>query len=932
MSAFTRTIIRIAVFSWIAMLPAVLLRGGDISDYNVSWESPSVDHSGSMPLGNGDIGLNAWIEENGDLAFYIGKTDAWGDNARLLKVGKVRVRLNPPLHEKGNRFLQELDLAAGMMKVSSTGESGNTHIALWADANHPVIHVTFDSDRDVTATASIELWRTERQKLPSLECSDIHLDRSKPDQKHAPTFVEPDIVLKGQRNRIGWYHHNAKSVGPELTARIQGLPYDRETDPLLHRTFGAIIKTPGGVRIDDKTLRTAAGKTGRIDICVLTRHPASPEQWLGQMDSLIAGIDGTPFRKRKAAHEKWWAGFWGRSWIRITKNSDEAASIIPGNTHCLRAGEDQNEGNRFRGEIARITLFGSVLGNEKIAGLAAGDRKPLAATGDTIAGWYGRSGSPGVVLEELKPPASLTIEAWIKTPEKPGGGARIVDKITPGGSDGFLLDTHPGNGLRLIVGHTTLTGKECLAPGQWHHVAGTIDSDTGKLRLFLDGKTVAEAMAAPGDDAFVLSRAYHLQRYINACAGRGRYPIKFNGSIFTVPHAGKPGDADYRRWGPGYWWQNTRLPYISMCASGDFDLMQPFFRMYIDDVLPVCVERTRSYFDHGGAYFPECIYFWGAVFSESYGWQPVQEREDPLQTSGWHKWEWVSGLELVWMMLDYYEHTTDEAFLKEKLLPAAREILLFFEEHHETSGDGKLVLHPSQALETWWDCTNPMCEVAGLHAVIKRLLALPDGAAAPDQRKFWRTLHEKLPPLPVREVDGVSMFAPAERFESKRNIENPELYAVFPFRLASFEKPNADLAIGALRNRWDRGSSGWRQDDIFMAYLGLAEEARDNVVARARKSHAGSRFPAFWGPNYDWIPDQDHGGILLKAAQAMLMQTEGRKILLLPAWPKEWDAEFKLHTPRRTVVQGRVEKGKLSELSVTPEARRADVIINPSFR
>jgi Domain of unknown function (DUF5703) len=28
-----------------------------------------------MPLGNGDIGINAWVETNGDLCFYIGKTD-----------------------------------------------------------------------------------------------------------------------------------------------------------------------------------------------------------------------------------------------------------------------------------------------------------------------------------------------------------------------------------------------------------------------------------------------------------------------------------------------------------------------------------------------------------------------------------------------------------------------------------------------------------------------------------------------------------------------------------------------------------------------------------------------------------------------------------------------------------------------------------------
>ena len=54
----------------------------------------------------------------------------------------------------------------------------------------------------------------------------------------------------------------------------------------------------------------------------------------------------------------------------------------------------------------------------------------------------------------------LTIEAWIKPDKLPGGGARIVDRITPGGSDGFLLDTHPGNSLRFICGHSQINAKD----------------------------------------------------------------------------------------------------------------------------------------------------------------------------------------------------------------------------------------------------------------------------------------------------------------------------------------------------------------------------------------------------------------------------------------------------------------------------------------
>lgn len=318
----------------------------------------------------------------------------------------------------------------------------------------------------------------------------------------------------------------------------------------------------------------------------------------------------------------------------------------------------------------------------------------------------------------------------------------------------------------------------------------------------------------------------------------------------------------------------------------------------------------------------------GAIFSETYGWRPFEERgEDKLQESGWHKWEWVSGLELTWMMLDYYEHTLDKSFLREKLLPTAHEVLTFFDRHYETDAHRKLVMHPAQALETWWDCTNPLPELAGLQAVTQRLLTIPEELTTPEQRSFWQALSKKLPDLPTREVDGVRMLAPAAKFARKQNIENPELYAVFPFRLFTVGLPKIELATEALKHRWDKGNFGWRQDDIFMAYLGLAEEAKTYITGRARNKDPNSRFPAFWGPNYDWVPDQDHGGVLLKVVQAMLIQSDGKKIILFPAWPKDWDVEFNLHAPFKTVLEGAYHNGKVERLRVTPEERAKDLVV-----
>ena len=54
-----------------------------------------------------------------------------------------------------------------------------------------------------------------------------------------------------------------------------------------------------------------------------------------------------------------------------------------------------------------------------------------------------------------------------------------------------------------------------------------------------------------------------------------------------------------------------------------------------------------------------------------------------------------------------------------------------------------------------------------------------------------------------------------------------------------------------------------------------------------------------WGPNYDWLPDQDHGSNIMLTLQHMVLETAGDKIFVLPAWPKDWDVSFKLHAPRQ---------------------------------
>ena len=58
----------------------------------------------------------------------------------------------------------------------------------------------------------------------------------------------------------------------------------------------------------------------------------------------------------------------------------------------------------------------------------------------------------------------------------------------------------------------------------------------------------------------------------------------------------------------------------------------------------------------------------------------------------------------------------------------------------------------------------------------------------------------------------------------------------------------------------------------------------------------------------------------------MLLQALGKKLLLFPAWPKQWDVDFKLKAPFQTTVQGKFKDGKLEDLFVSPPERKADIV------
>ena len=61
-----------------------------------------------------------------------------------------------------------------------------------------------------------------------------------------------------------------------------------------------------------------------------------------------------------------------------------------------------------------------------------------------------------------------------------------------GKAAGYLLDTYPGNSLRLISREPHLVYDAHLPIGEWTHVAATVDGTTGRQVLYMNGRAVSE--------------------------------------------------------------------------------------------------------------------------------------------------------------------------------------------------------------------------------------------------------------------------------------------------------------------------------------------------------------------------------------------------------------------------------------------------------
>ena len=525
----------------------------------------------------------------------------------------------------------------------------------------------------------------------------------------------------------------------------------------------------------------------------------------------------------------------------------------------------------------------------------------------------------------------------------------------------------PANSHRLRVYlHTDQVGTlKAWDEGLAKLIAASPKSDRdawrANLRWWSDFWNRSHLIINPGrgekDAGWRLGRNYQLFRYMLASNVSGREPTVFNGGLFTFDPLyvnGKKGPGytpDHRQWGAAFTAQNQRLVYRPMLKTGDFDLLPPGFSFYLNG-LPNATARVRHYWGHDGCAFEEQSAITALPGACQYGFFEGGRRgraknsEVGVQINHAGGKVYEEQLDWSWLILQYHQFSGADIA---RYLPLIEQSVIFYDEHYryrckkltgkELDEEGKLVIYPANTLEAHWDARNPTSVIAGLRRVLLELMNLPETYTSPAKKKRWQTILARLPQMPTGNSDklGGRYLKPSEN-HGHRSWHCPEMFPLYPYELYGLGLPDLDLmkrtSLATGRDRF--ATRAWEQANIHAARLGETALARKLNISKM--NNGPYRFPAFWPHTIDWAPDHNWGGSGMIGMQEMLMQThppsleqlrrgERGEIRLMPAWPKDWDVDFKLHAPRKTTVAGSVRAGRILQLEITPQERRKDVIL-----
>lgn len=460
-----------------------------------------------------------------------------------------------------------------------------------------------------------------------------------------------------------------------------------------------------------------------------------------------------------------------------------------------------------------------------------------------------------------------------------------------------------------------------------------------------------------------------LHLYHMASSSRGELPPKWNGSLFVT-------SGDQRRWGSQYWVWTTEMLYFPLLAADAIDLTEPFFKMYVKQ-LPNCEKAAKQRWGISGTYFPETTAFDGpAVLPDDVaaefqdvllGRKPHTElsprAKDLCQFDSQlnvvtepykGRFSWIShvassGSELAIHAWWRYRYTGDQEWLRTHAYPLLRGTVEFYRHLVRKEADGRYHLSGTHAHEDFWGVKDSIMDLAAIRGTAPLAIRAAEILDVdPDLRDQWKELLENLAPYPMGndpQAQALTGGALAEdvwaagylgEVDGQHNPEDVWLTPVFPFEDWTLEARDAtaDRIVQRLLDLAPRHKSvlgGAGTNTAIRSPIAAVRGGRGDElpVILDRYANAFSPLPngmsLFEGPTAASV---EHLGLLTTTLQDALLQSvsprpgEPEVIHLFPAWPKNWNASFRLLARGGFLVSSKFDSGTI--ISIEIESRQGE--------
>ena len=268
-----------------------------------------------------------------------------------------------------------------------------------------------------------------------------------------------------------------------------------------------------------------------------------------------------------------------------------------------------------------------------------------------------------------------------------------------------------------------------------------------------------------------LENIYYIRRYLMGSSSRGKYPVPFNGGLWTTNY-------DHRQWATPHHW-NTQESYWGLAVQNDCDLLRPYIETYVN-MIPQGKALARKKGTKDGLLITEAHDFSGNMVSANWG----------NMTTNYTPASQISKI-----MWEYYAYTQDRDYLRNTIYPFMKEAAEFYLNFLQWDDVRKeFYIYPAQPYEHEWSSKlkNTITDRYMIESLFKNCIkAAQDLNMDKSKIKQWKHVisHLWAPPiLDVPEKGKVFGLAFTENNEvypdAKTNIQgyhfDAHTTAVFP--------------------------------------------------------------------------------------------------------------------------------------------------------